>query len=718
MGGFRGNVGSMVLGNAGGVPENVSRQWVSAGVFDALGAKAIVGRTFRRADDIERAHVVVLSEAYWRSRFNADPAVVGRVLQLDGQGYTVVGVAPQTAQLLGRTSIWALSPILNSPGARRNYQMFAIGRLKPGVTLEAANADLAAVAAGLAREYPTTNAGRGVTLEPLREAVFGVDLRTTAMLFLGVVGFVLLLCCANVANLLLTRATVRQRELAIRSAIGADRRRIVRQLLTECLVLAAAGGALGLLIGSAILEYAPSVMPPELLPPGVTLALDGRVAIFCGVMSLLVGVAFGLFPAWHATRFSMAGVIAAGGRTTTARGGRARNLLVAAQVATAVVLLVGAGLLLRTLLALASVDRGYRAEDALTMMVDPGPEYRTSEATLQFYEAVGREVAALPGVRGVAWATTLPMGVSYQGAWFVDVVGDPPRQPGQRPRADYQIVSPSYFSTLDLPVLSGRPFDARDHRDAVGVCIVNEAFVRTHLGGRSPIGMRLALRPSEATETPVLREIVGVVRQVKARPNETADLMQIYVPLAQNTPGDIFMLVRPASGDAAALAPSVRAAIARVDTTQLVGVRTPQTLDGIVEVATARHRFRAILVMAFALLALVLAMVGLFGVLAYSVQQQMRDFAVRRVFGATPRDVLRHVAGSAAPMLVTGALAGLALSMAFGRLLSTMLFGVAPLDPLTFTVVTVVLFITGLAAAAGPALRATRIDPATVLRGQ
>jgi putative ABC transport system permease protein len=538
------------------------------------------------------------------------------------------------------------------------------------------------------------------------------------MLFLGVVGFVLLLCCANVANLLLTRATVRQRELAIRSALGADRRRIVRQLLTESLVLAAAGGALGLLVGGSILEYAPSVIPPELLPAGVTLALDRRVAFSCGAMALLVGVLFGLFPAWHATRFSTASVIAAGGRTTTARGGRARSLLVAAQVATAVVLLVGAGLLLRTLLALASVDRGYRAEDALTMMVDPGPQYSGEAATLQFYDDVSREVSALPGVRGVAWATTLPMGVSYQGATFFEIAGDPPPEPSQRPRADYQIVSSTYFSTLDLPVLAGRAFDERDRRDAVGVCIVNEAFVRNHLGGRPPIGMRIAIRASEATETPVVREIVGVVRQVKSQPNESADLLQIYVPLTQDTPGDIFMLVRPTSGEAAALAPSVRAAIARVDKTQLVGVRTPQTLDDIVSLATARHRFRAILVVSFALLALLLAMVGLFGVLAYSVQQQVRDFAVRRVFGATGRDVLRHVAGSAAPMLVSGALVGLALSIAFGRMLSTMLFGVAPLDPLTFTVATIVLTLTGAAAALGPAVRAVRIDPAEVLRGQ
>jgi putative ABC transport system permease protein len=395
-------------------------------------------------------------------------------------------------------------------------------------------------------------------------------------------------------------------------------------------------------------------------------------------------------------------------------------MLVAGEVATAVLLLFGGGLLLRTLLAVERVDRGYRAESVLTMILDPlGSRYRTDAAELQFYQAVEQEVAALPGVRGVAWASTLPLGRSYQGPSFFEIMGDPPVAESQRPTADYQIVSPGYFTTLDLPIMAGRGFDNRDLPESPQVCIVNEAFARGYLQGRSPLGLRVAIRPTEfAKATPDVREIVGVARQVKGRPDETEDLVQIYVPLAQNTPGDIFMVVRPASGRAEALVPSVRAAIARVDKEQLVSVREVMTLDEVAWEATARHRFRAVLVMAFAGLALVLAMVGMFGMLAYSVQQRVREFGVRRALGATTGDVLRLVAGNALRVIAAGAIVGLALSMVLGRLLATMLFGVEPLDPMTFACVTVVLALTATVSIAGPAWRATRVDPAVALRSE
>jgi putative ABC transport system permease protein len=715
--GFVPNVGGMVMSAADGTAETVPRQWVTAGVFDALGVRAIAGRTFLRSDDTQRANVVVLSEAFWRARFNADPTVVGRDVRLDGSPYTVVGVVPKAAQLVGRTSIWAMISIQGAPaGARSAYVLQSIGRLKPGVALDAAEADMAAVADGLAQEFPKTNTGRGVTLEPMKDAVIGSELRQTSLLFLGVVGFVLLICCANVANLLLARATVRRRELAIRSALGADRPRVIRLLLTESLTLSIIGGVMGLAVGAAILDVAPSVIPAGLLPAAVTLTFDLRVVAFCAAAALLVGLLFGLAPAWQATEFSSPHVIASDSRTATGRGGRLRGLLVAGQVATAVILLFGAGLLLRTLLALEDVDRGYRAERVLTMIVDPlSSRYPTDAAELQFYEAVEREVMTFPVVRGVAWATTLPLGSSYEGPSFFEVVGNPPVDESQRPTADYQIVSPAYFKTLDLPVVTGRGFSDRDTRDSVPVCIVNEAFVRGHVQGRSPIGLRVAIRPT-AQAPAVEREIVGVARQVKDRPDETEDLLQIYVPLAQDTPGDIFMVVRPASGSAEALAPSVRAAIARVDKEQLVSVRSVMTLDDVAREATARHRFRAVLVLSFAGLALLLAMVGLFGVVAYSVQQRERDFGVRRALGATTGDVLRLVVGSAVGMIAIGAVVGLALSTVLGRLLATLLFGVQPLDVLTFVSVTVVLGVTAMLAIAGPAWRATRVDPAVALR--
>jgi putative ABC transport system permease protein len=717
--GYVPGVGGMVMGGVDGTAETVPRQWVTAGIFDVLGMKAILGRTFLPSDDKNRADVVVMSEAFWRMRFNADPAIVGRVIHLDGTPYTVVGIVPNDAQLIGRSSLWAMVAIQDPPPqARTAYMLEAIGRVKSGVTLEAASADLTAVAAALAGDYPKTNKGRGVTVEPIHDAMIGNDLRLTSLLFLGVVGFVLLICCANVANLLLARATVRTRELGVRVALGAGRRRVLRQLLTESLVLAAIGGVLGIAIGAAILRVAPAMVPEGLLPGAVRLTFDLRIVAVCAATSLVVGLLFGVGPAWHATELSTAQALASEGRTTTGRGGRTRAVLVVSEVAIAVILLFGGGLLLRTLLVVRSVDPGYRAESVLTMMVDPlGSRYPTDSALLQFLEAIEHEVAGLPGVRSLAWTSTLPMGPSDRGPYTFEIVGDAPIDERQRPTADYAIVSPGYFRTLDLAVVTGRGLTAGDRSDGVPVCMVNEAFVRDYVGGRSPIGLRVALRPASSSQAPpIVREIVGVVRQVKGRPDERADFLQIYVPVAQHPVDDIYLVIRPISGRADRLAPSVRGAIARIDKEQLVSVREVTTLEDIARDATARHRFRAVMVMTFAGLALLLAMVGVFGILAYAVQQRVRDFAVRRALGATSRDVLRMVVSSAVRVIAAGAIIGLALSAVLGRLLTTVLFGVQPLDPTTFACVTILVILTAGVSIAGPAWRATRIDPAAALR--
>ncbi len=716
--GFTPGVGGMVMAGADGNAETVSRQWVTAGIFDVLGVKPIAGRTFSADDERKRANVIVMGEGFWRTRFNADPAVIGRDIRLDGSLWTLVGVVPGDFQLLGQTSIWAMRPLVNlPPQARGAYGLQVVGRLKPGISVAAAAADLDAVASDLAREFPQTNSGRGVKVETMHESMIGSDLTRTSMLFLGVVGFVLLICCANVANLLLARASVRRRELAVRSALGASRRRIVRQLLTESMVLSLIGGALGTGLGAAILSMAPSLIPPDLLPPTVTLTFDLRVVAFCAGAALLVGFVFGLMPAWKATEFSSAEVIASNSRTVAGGGGTLRGLLVVGEVATAVLLLFGAGLLLRTLIAVAGFDRGYRAESVLSMLVDPlGSKYPTAESLEQFYQQIETELAAVPNLAGVAWASALPLDFFDAGGLSFEIVGDPPVPESQRPGTEYQVVSPAYFSTLDLPILAGRAFDRRDTRDGVPVCIVNEAFARS-LGGRSPIGQRVALRRTAAPqEKPVVREIVGVARQVKGRPDETRDFVQVYVPLAQDLSDDMFLVVRPGSGRAEALTAPVRAAISRVDKEQLVSVRSVMTLEDIASAATARHRFRAVLVIAFAALALALAMIGLIGVLSYSVQQQVRDFGVRRALGATTHDVLRLVIDNAARLVGTGAAIGLVLAAFGGRLIETMLFGVRPLDLTTFASVTVALAIIAALSIAGPAWRAVRIDPAVALR--
>ena len=723
LGGYIPNVGGMVMAGADGTAETVPRQWVTSGIFEALGVQPIVGRTFRPSDDEEgtKSRFVVLNERFWRTRFGGDPSVVGREIRLDGMPFTVVGVVPQPAQLVGDASIWASIPLRANPNGRAPRVLQVVGRMKPGVTLEAANTDLDTIAHGLAREFPQFNQGRTVQLQPLQQALIGSEVRVTSLFFLGVVGFVLLICCANVANLLLARATARTRELAIRLALGAGRMRVVRQLLTESLVLAALGGALGVGVGALILNVAPALIPPGLLPQAVTLTFDLRIVGFCATTALLVGVLFGLAPTWQATAISTVQVIASESRSTTTRlGGRLRGLLVVGEIATAVVLLFGAGLLLRTLLAVDHVDRGYRADGALTMLIDPlGDRYPNPQSLLQFFDSVEQEVKGVPGVRNVAWASTLPLGDSQFGQAAFEIVGDPPLDESKRPQADYQIVSPSYFQTLEIPIAAGRSFDDRDTLNNTQVCIVNEAFVRRHLQGRSAIGARVTFRPQDTGQgTTIVREIVGVAKQVKGRPDETEDFVQLYVPLTQRPVDDIYMLVRPSSGPAEALTASVRAAVGRVDKEQLVSVRDIATLDNIAANATSRHRFRAVMVMTFAGLALLLAMVGVFGVLAYSVQQRVREFGVRIALGATTRSVLGLVLGSAARLIALGAVIGLTAAALLAGTISRFLFGVQPLDPMTFAAVGIVLTLTAVIAAVAPALRAARVDPAEAFRAE
>jgi putative ABC transport system permease protein len=426
---------------------------------------------------------------------------------------------------------------------------------------------------------------------------------------------------------------------------------------------------------------------------------------------------FGVAPAWQATGLATSHS-ATESRGSTGRGGRLRMLLVVGEVATAVVLLFGAGLLLRTLLALERVDRGYRADRVLTMMVDPlGSEYQEPGSLQRFFDRVEREARKDPAVRQVAWASTLPFGESQAGDLQFEIVGDPTVDPRQRPRADEQIVSPSYFETVDLPIVAGRAFSDRDTRESVRVCIVNEAFVRRYLRDRSPIGVRV-LFYSDGNTDPHIRQIVGVARQVKARPDEAQDLLQVYVPVAQRDIDDIFLLARPAAGPAEALAPSIRDAIARVDTGQLVIVADVMTLDDVARVATSRHRFRAVAVVTFAGLALVLAMIGVFGVMAYSVQQRMREFGVRMALGATRTDMLQLVLGGAAAVVAAGVAIGLLVAALVSRFLETVLFGVRPLDPATFGLVVAVLALAAALSTAIPAWRTTRVSPATIMQAE
>ncbi|HLG58822.1 MAG TPA: ABC transporter permease [Vicinamibacterales bacterium] len=724
--------GGMTMRGADGSPEPVRGQVVTVGFFDVLGVTPIAGRTFLPADLSPAPAVVVVSEGLWRRRFGADPGLVGREVVIEGRSLTVVGVMPADFQIVAPfvrggaaaadvSDVWTLASQGGSRVGQTGHYVHVIGRLKPGVTAEAAQSEVAVIAAEAAREFPDSR-DHGIVVEPLRQALIGPELRLTSVLLLGVVGFVLLMCCANVANLLMSRTTARARELAVRSALGAGRRRIAVQLLTESLVLATCGGLLGVGVGAAIVTVAPVVIPPGLLPSAVTLTFDARVMAFCGLTAFVVGVLFGLGPAWQSTRASLVQAIASD-RRSTRQSGTLRSLLVVGEVATAVLVLSGAGLLLRAWISLDSVDPGYRAPEALTMaislpMVPPtgGPNrYGTQDGLRQFYAAAQREIETEPGVRSATWGGALPLdGIGFMQPFTV--VGDA-TSPGRPVFASYHMVSPTYFETMSIPVVSGRGFTDSDSRDGVPVCIVSEAFVRRFLGNREPIGQRVSVPMlSLGSGPPVVREIVGVAKQVRGRPEELGPPPQIYVPIAQNAWFQATLIVRPASGAPASLLPSVRAAIARVDNDR--PVTRVRTLDSVATEATSRPRFRALLVASFAMLALILAMVGVFGVLAYSVQQRTRELGVRIALGASAGSVLRLVLSSASRTILIGTAIGLMTAAALGRSISTFLFGVQPLDPVTFIAVPIVLMATAALAVAAPAWRAARVDPVVAFRNE
>jgi putative ABC transport system permease protein len=505
--------------------------------------------------------------------------------------------------------------------------------------------------------------------------------------------------------------------VAVRAALGAGRGRLVRQLLTESLVLAAIGGALGLALGTAILRAAPAVIPAGLLPPAVVLTFDARVVIFCIAAALIVGVLFGLVPAWQATRTSLTQVIASDSRSTTRGGGHFRSLVVAGEVAAAVLLLCGAGLLVRTMLVLGSFDPGYRADGDSVLTLDfsvGGARYAKPEPLLQFYDMVERDVRALPGVRRAGFSSSLPYGTSEMGRRVFDVIGEPVERDLQG--ADTAIATPGYFHTLDLAIVAGRGFSEHDTLKSAPICVVNEAFVRRYFAGRSPIGARIVARPDPPAPASIAREIVGVVRQTKGRPDDPQELMQVIVPLAQLPRGDTFLVVQPITGRPEALVPAIRDVVARHDPN--VPVRRIRTLDELLDQRLAGYRFRAVTMTTFAGLALVLAMVGVFGVLAYSVEQRGRELGVRIALGATTRNVLTLVVAGAARVIVAGIFIGLVAAGMLARSMSTFLYGVQPLDPVTFGLVVVVLVVTALVATVVPALRALHLDPVVALRSE
>ena len=698
-----------------GTPEQIQSQSVTVDVFRVFRVQPVIGRTFTAGDASSKPAVVVIGEGFWRTRLGGDPEILGRTLTLNGEPYNIIGVVPASFQVLRSADVWTLfSAPPGAPFLRRARFFDVIGRLKPGVTLERAGADISTIADRLAASLPDTNNGRSAVVDPLRESLVGSELRLTSQVLVVVVGCVLLIACANVAGLVIARGARRTREFAVRAALGAARQRVLRQSLTESLVLAAVGGVVGVGVCALILRVAPVAVPTGLLPASMNLAMNLRVVLFCVLVSAIVGIAFGLVPAWQATRVTLTQVLGAGTRGSTTKGARFRSVLTAMEVAAAVVLLCGAGLLLRTLHTLTTVDAGHRAQNVLTMRVTlPTNRFNSHERMLMFYQRVQADLNALPGVRA-AIGISMPLDGSFFGQPF-EIVGDPPVEPAQRPTASYEMINYQYLDVMGIPVVQGRAFTDQDVANGKPVCLVSEEFARRFLAGRTPVGT--LIRTSQMTlgkPMSVTREVVGVVRQVRQRPDASAEDPQLYVPVAQNAWFAASIVARAEVGEASALLPMIRTAVAKIEPTlPLTRVRT---LDDIASEANARPRFRALLVTAFAVAALVLAMVGLFGVLALSVQQRAQEFGIRMAVGAKPTDIVRLVLASTLRLTVGGIVLGLVAAAGLSRFMEGLLFGVQPLDVVTFAGVTVVLITTVLAASLAPLIRAARVDPLVALR--
>ena len=709
--------GSRTLQTADGA-ERLTGQAVTREFFPLLGVPLLAGRAFEEDDVRARADVVVIGERLWRTRFGADPSIVGKTLPLDGKPYTVVGVAPAGFQILYESDIWTLMTPLRSPEQRRMHYLQVLGRLKPGVTAGQAGSAMDAIAARIAEISPATNRGWGVTIDPLRESLVGAELRTTSLVLAGVVLFILLMACANVANLMLARGASRAREMAVRMSLGAGGLRLAGQLLTESLLLAVLGGAGGLGLAWVLIRIAPRLVPQDSLPAGLLLSLDLRVVAFTTLITLAAGLLFGLAPVWQLTSGSLAGAMRGGGRGVAGGSNRLLATLAAVEIAIAVVVVSGAGLFLRTLDRLSQVDPGFHAERVLTMQVSlPLSRYPTPAQALAFYQAAQPEIERLPGVRSASFGGSLPL-TGFDIGQGVQIVGQTQPEPGlQFLSAHYQMVGTRYFETLGIPLEAGRAFTTYDDATSQQVAIVNQEFLRKYLNGKPAIGTHIRVHAMDpAGPRYVEREIVGVAGQVKVEgPGEKENAVEVYVPLTQNAWFGASLAVRT-EGDPLALTSAVKRAVAKLDS-QLAVTRV-RTMDEIVAESVARPRFRARLVGGFAVLALLLSAVGIFAVLAFGVSQRKREFGIRMALGARIADVVSLVLTRGVKIVVAGIAAGVIGAAALARSLAALLFGVKPLDAASFLAAAALLALIALAAASVPAWRAGRVDPAIALRDE
>ena len=715
----------------GGEPERILTAQCSADLFRALRVQAAVGRLFTNEEDKPGgAPVVVLSYGFWQRRFGGQTSIVNQQLTFNNKSYTVIGVMPQSFQYPSRAEMWVpvgqLSGDVNWQQRGNHPGLYGVARLKPGVTIAQAKADMDNIASNLEKQYPDQIAGNGIRVQPLLE-VFVSDVRPTLWVLFAAVAFVLLIACANIANLLLARASARQKEMAIRAAMGAGRWRIVRQLLTESVLLSLIGGTLGLLVarwGIQLILY----ISPNAIPRSREISLDWKVLAFTLGVAFLTGILFGLVPALQAGVVDVHETLKETGRGTTRRHWL-RSSLVVVEVATTLVLLIGAGLMIRSFYRLQKVNPGFSYEHLTSFTVSlPQRKYATEEQRDQFFARLLENVRGLPGVEGTAAASGLPLGNNgWQTSFIVDVKPIPPR--AQTPLMEACLVTADYFRTMNIPLQHGRYFDEHDNRSwlagrdlsklnegqkgiaGVNVIVIDEEFARRYWPGEEAVGKRIRLGTDAAAP---LLTVVGVVGRVKMEGlNQDSKRVQGYFSFPQMPFSGMTVITR-AAADPNQLIASIRQQVKALDSDQ--PIYNIRTMNEIRSDSVAPERLNLTLLSIFAGIALVLAIVGIYGVMSYSVTQRTHEIGIRMAVGAQPLDVFKMVIGQGMMLALIGV--GIGLIGAFGltRLMTTMLFGVEPTDPVTFAVISVVLVLVALVACYLPSRRATKVDPTVSLR--
>jgi putative ABC transport system permease protein len=698
-----------------GDPESLKGREVSATLFPLLGVEPQVGRVFAAAEDQPGSdRVVVLSHRLWQRRFGGDPTIVGRVLTLNDEGYTVVGVMPARFQFPANDDdLWVPIAFTQQEAANRNrHYLQVMARMKPGVTLEQAQSEMTTIGARLQQQYPESNTDLGVAVTSLQEHLVG-DIKPALLVLLGAVGLVLLIACANVANLLLARAAIRQKEIALRVALGARRWRLMRQFLTESVLLAALGGIAGLGIAFAGLLLLKASIP-QTISQAQEITLDLNVLVFTLGVSLLTGLIFGLAPAIQATRFNQSETLKEGGRdSVTGRGGkRLRGLLVTAEVAVSLVLLIGAGLLINSFLRLRNIDPGFQASNLLTMKIElPQPKYEEFEKRTAFYTALVQRVQSLAGVRSAAVTTNLPL-YRQGNSISVRIEGQPQPAPGQELIVVTRIISPGYFDTMGIPLLSGRQLTDQDTENTPNAVVISETMANRVWPGENAVGKRLAVGRVRSDADWI--QVAGVVKDVRQFELNAAPRPQMYLSYRQAGFFAAEDLVVRTEVEPASLAATVRNAVWEIDKDQPVS--NIRTMEEILAESIARQRFTMLLLGVFAGVALLLAAVGIYGVMSYSVAQQTHEIGIRMALGASAGAVLKMAVGYGLKLVIAGVVIGLIAAFALTRLMATLLFGVTPTDPATFAVISLLLVVVAGVASYVPARRATKVDPLVALR--